>query len=230
MKFTFQTMPKDKTPNVFHYIKCHMVFNIKMEDFHRKAHLVWVGHMTHTPDTIIYFSVVIRETVHSALTIAALYDPEVKAADVLNAHVMASNREKVWTVLGLEFGDDAGKSAIILRALYSLESTGASFIVHLAQCMQELGYEFCNAYPDLWMKVKYRPEDKLEYYSYISFYMDDILCIHHDPGDALNKLNGYVLLKPSLVGSPNMYLGIKLKCMQLHNGIWALSISPYKYI
>ena len=60
------------------------------------------------------------------------------------------------------------------------------------------------------MKADYRPEDKLEYYSYILCYMDDILSIHHDPDDALNKLNGYVQLKPGSVRSPNVYLGTNL--------------------
>ena len=36
------------------------------------------------------------------------------AADILNAYAMAPNHEKIWTVLGPEFGDDAGKSAIII--------------------------------------------------------------------------------------------------------------------
>ena len=60
--------------------------------------------------------------------------------------------------------------------------------------------------------------------------MDDILCIHHDPDDVLNKLNEYVPLKPRSVGSPSMYLGTKLKHMQIHNGIWAWSMSPSKYV
>ena len=79
------------------------------------------------------------------------------------------------------------------------------------------------------MKAQYRPEDKLEYYSYILHYVDDILCIHHDPDDILSKLNGYVPLKPRSVGSPDMYLDTKLKLMQLHNGIWACSMNPSKY-
>ena len=80
------------------------------------------------------------------------------------------------------------------------------------------------------MKTEYRPEDKQEYYSYILCYVNDILCIHHDPNDLLNKLNGYVLLKPGSNGSPDMYLNMKLKCMNLYNGIWAWSISPPKYV
>ena len=76
----------------------------------------------------------------------------------------------------------------------------------------------------------YRPEDKLQHYSYILYYVDDILCIYHDPDDVFNKLKGYVLLKPGSVGSPNMYLGTMLKHMQLHNGIWAWSSSSFKYV
>ena len=73
--------------------------------------------MTHTPDTVTYSSVVTKETVCIALTMEALHDLEFKATDVLNAYMAAPNREKIWTVLGPEFGDDAGKSAIFIRAL-----------------------------------------------------------------------------------------------------------------
>ena len=67
------------------------------------------GHRTHTLDTIIYSSVVMRETVCITLTMVVLHDLEVKAADVLNAYVTAPNHEKIWTVLGQEFGDDVGE-------------------------------------------------------------------------------------------------------------------------
>ena len=69
------------------------------------------------------------------------------------------------------------------------------------------------------MKAEQRPKDKLEYYSYILCCMDDILCIHHDPDNVFNKLNGYMPLKPASDRTPNMYFGTKLKHMQLHNGI-----------
>ena len=48
--------------------------------------------MTHTPDTVTYSSVVTRETVHIALTMAALHNLEVKAGDVLNAYVTAPKK------------------------------------------------------------------------------------------------------------------------------------------
>ena len=70
--------------------------------------------MTKAPPTITYASVVSRETVRLALTIAALKDLEVKVGDVLNAYITAPITEKVWTILGPEFGPDAGKTAIIV--------------------------------------------------------------------------------------------------------------------
>ena len=85
------------------------------------------GHLTHTPDNITYSSLVTRETVCIALKMAALHDLEVKAADVLNAHVMVPNLEKIWTVVGPEFWGNTCKSAIIVRVLYGLKSVGAFF-------------------------------------------------------------------------------------------------------
>ena len=91
---------------------------------------------------------------HIALTMAVSHDLEVKTADVLNASVMALNRKKIQKVLGPEFGNNAGKSAMNVRVLCGLKSTGASFRANLEKCMWELGYQFCDADPDLWIKAK----------------------------------------------------------------------------
>jgi hypothetical protein len=65
--------------------------------------------------------------VHLTLSIAALNDLEVKVGDVLNAYITAPVKERVWTVLGPEFGHDIVKSAIMVHALYGLKSAGAAF-------------------------------------------------------------------------------------------------------
>ena len=91
--------------------------------------------MTEALATITYACIVSRETVSIALMIATLNDLEVKLDDILNAYVQASVTEKVWNTLGLEFGKDARKTAVIVRALYALESAGAAFRNHLARCM-----------------------------------------------------------------------------------------------
>ena len=40
------------------------------------------------------------------------------------------------------------------------------------------------------------------YYSYILCYVDDILCIHHDPLPILARLDKYFQFKPGSVGDP----------------------------
>jgi hypothetical protein len=92
-------------------------------------------------------------------------------------------------VLGPEFGDDAGKRALIVRALYGLKSAGAAFRNHLDECMKHLGWHPCRADRDLWMKAETRPDDGVLYWAYILIYADDILCVHHDPGSPLAKLD-----------------------------------------
>ncbi len=99
--------------------------------------------------------------------------------------------------------------------------------------MRSLGYKLCLADPDLWYKAcTWKGDlDNIEsYYSYILVYVNDILCIHEDPHSVLKVRNKYFPLKPESVGAPDIYLGAKLKLMQLKNGIWAWGISPSKYI
>ncbi len=188
------------------------------------------GHRTKAPATITYASVVSRETVRLDLTIASLNDLKVKVGDVLDAYITTPVKEKVWTVLGPEFGHDAGRSAIIVRALYGLKSAGAAFQAHLASFMCHMGYTSCKADPDLWLKAVTRPEDNVRYYAYILCYVDDILCIHHDPMSVMSEINIYFTLKPSSVGNPDIYLGTKLKQTQLPKGLMVWGLSPSKYV
>ncbi len=170
------------------------------------------GHLTQSPAAITYASVVSRETVRLALTFAFLNDLEVKVVDnVLNAYITAPVMEKVWTILGPKFGHDSGKSAVIVHAIYGLKSAGAAFRAHLPSFMRQMGYTSCKADPDMWLKAVTRPEDNVPYYAYILCYIDDILCIHHDPMSVMKEINGYLPLKPSSVGNPDIYLGTKLK-------------------
>ncbi len=158
------------------------------------------GHLTQAPATNTYASVVSRETVRLALTFASLNDLEVKVGNVLNAYITAPVMEKVWTILGPKFGHDSGKSAVIVCALYGLKSAGAAFRASLASFMRQMGFISCKADPDLWLKAVTRPEDNVQYYAYILCYVDDILCIHHDPMSVMKEINGYLPLKPSAVG------------------------------
>jgi hypothetical protein len=123
---------KDAIPPTYQEIICHMIFEVKMEYFHRKAQFVAGGHTTDTPHVITYASVVSRESTRIALILAALNDLEVTMGDIENTYLTAPITEKVWTASGPEFGEDAGKRALIVRALYGLKSAVAALRNHLA--------------------------------------------------------------------------------------------------
>ena len=71
----------EMAPRDHQFFKCHMIFDIKMEIFRRKARLVAGGHMTTVPAAVTYASVVSRETVRVALTLADLNGLEVQCGD-----------------------------------------------------------------------------------------------------------------------------------------------------
>jgi hypothetical protein len=207
-----------------------MIFDVKMEDFRRNARFVAGGHTTDTPHAMTYSSVVSRESVRVALTLDVLNDLDVEMADIENAYLTAPITEKFWTVLGTEFGNDAEKRALIVRALYGLTSAGAAFRNHLADCMTHLGWHPCRADRDLWMEAETRPDDGVLYWAYILIYVDDILCVHHDPGSPLTKLDEYFKMKEGSIQVPAFYLGATLKKTVLPNGVVAWGIISSKYV
>ena len=200
-----------------------------MEDFRQKARLVTGGHITKALATIMYASIVSKETVRIALMIDALNDLQVKLGDILNTHILAPVTEKVWTTLDPESSKDARNTSLIVRALHDLKSAGAAFMSNLAKCMESLGYESCKTDPDLWLKPEIRPEDRVKYYSFILCYVDDILCIHHNSDAVLERLHKSFPLKLGF-GKPDMYLGSKLCKTRLHNEAWASEMSPIQYV
>ncbi|KAI2491298.1 Reverse transcriptase (RNA-dependent DNA polymerase) [Fragilaria crotonensis] len=108
----------DDIPPGYQQIKCHLIFDVKMgENFRRKARFVAGGHTTEVPDTLVtYSSVVSRDSVRIALTIAALNGLQVMACDIQNAYLTADCREKIWTVAGPEFGSEAGTIFLVKKA------------------------------------------------------------------------------------------------------------------
>ena len=107
------------------------------------------GHITKAPATIIYYSVVLRKRVRIALMVTTLNDLKVKLGYILNTYVQASMTEKVWTILCPEFGKDASKTAVIIRASYGLKLAGAALRIHFTRCMESTGCESCEANLDL---------------------------------------------------------------------------------
>ena len=123
-----------------------------------------------------------------------------------------------------------GKKAIIVQALYGLKSAGAIFGNHIADCMCLLGYEPCRAEPDLWFKAQVRPDDGFEYYEYVLIYVDDRLAISHDAMAALYRMDKLFMMNKGYIGDPDIYLGAKMRKVQMDNGVFAWGMIPAKYV
>jgi hypothetical protein len=207
----------------------HLIWDVKM-DFTRKARWVLDGHKTPDPIHSTYAGVVSRESVRIAFTYAALNGLDICAADIRNAYLQAPSSAKDYVICGPEFGlENVGRVALIHRALYGGKSAGADFRNHLRSCMRHLDFSSCPADPDVWMRPAMKA-DGSEYYEYILLYTDDALCISEKPEMVLRReLGKYFELKEESIGPPKIYLGGRVRKVQLDNGVecWAFGSSQY---
>lgn len=213
-------------------IRCHIIFDVKMEGLVRKSRFVAGGHTTETPKSLTYASVVTRESVRLAFLVAALNDLNVLAADVGNAYLNADCREKIYFIAGSEFGSKKGKVLIIKKALYGLKSSGAAWRALFASTLTELGYKPSDADPDVWLKPAVKP-DGYEYYDMILVYVDDILHVSHyksyDEDPVMQEIGRIYQLKDGSVKPPTLYLGANVGSAVDDQGkkMWFLSASDY---
>ena len=79
-----------------------MIFDVKMK-LTRKDRLVAGGHSMVAPSSIIYLSVVSRDSVHIAFLIPGLNGLKVSACDIGNAYLNAQCQERFLSIDGQEF-------------------------------------------------------------------------------------------------------------------------------
>ena len=221
--------PESAIPVGYQQVKCHLIFDVKMgENFRRKARFVAGGHTTEVPNTLTYASVVSRDSVRIALTIAALNDLKVMACDIQNAYLTADCREKIWTKAGPEFGSEVGTLFLVKKALYGLKSAGAAFRSLLAETLHDIGYTPTKADPDVWLRPAVK-RDGFQYYEIVLCYVDDILAISMDPEATLKGLQVTFKLKDDKIEEPAMHLGAQLGRMTI-DGINCWTMSAEKYV
>jgi hypothetical protein len=191
------------------WIPFHMIFDVKL-DLTRKAHFVAGGHWTDPPTQVTYSSVITRESIHIAFTIAALNELDILSADIGNAYLQAPVREKVHTTVGPEFGPHRiGQTVIVVRAMYGLKSSGAAWHAQLSSTLHDMNFTPSLADPDVWLHPSSKPNGE-EYYEYILVYVDDILIVSHDPSQAMTTIRITYRLKEEPT-PPTTYLGATIK-------------------
>jgi hypothetical protein len=80
------------------------------------------------------------------------------------------------------------------------------------------------------MKAYTRPDDSVLYLEYILIYVDDIICVYHDPGAPLAKFDENFKMKEGSIQVPTFYVGAKLKKTVLPNGVVAWGMSSRNYV
>ena len=211
-------------------IRCHIIWDVKLgENFRRKARLVAGGHVTELPSSITYSSVVSRDSVRIALTVAALNGLKVLACDIQNAYLSAPCREKVYCIAGAEFGSEAGQIMIVKMALYGLRSSGASFRSMLADTIWNQQYRPSKADPDVWLRPAVLP-DGTKYYEMVLCYVDDVISISHRPMDVIDGIRKTFKLKDDKAEEPEMYLGGNISRARTANDVECWTLSSEKYV
>ncbi len=117
---------------------------------------------------------------------------------------------------------------IIARALYGLKSSGAAWRSTLAQTMEALGYRSTQADPDVWIK-RASKRDGSDYYKLMLIYVDDVLHIAEDPGEAMQKIGKVYRLKDG-TGETERYLGGNIERVQTGDDSIAWSLSCHDYL
>ena len=96
----------------------HWVFAVKT-DLRHKARMVMGGHVTNADDMDKYAATTSMNGVKLQLYLTARDRKELISGDVGSAYLNSFTQEKIWTVLGPEFGDAEGKVEVV-KSLYGL--------------------------------------------------------------------------------------------------------------
>ena len=139
-------------------------FDIKLgENFQPKSIMVSGGHTTNTPSSVTYSSVVLQDLVRIGIMVEVLNSLDLRADDIENSYLTAPCHENIWTRAGPEFGIDEGKLYIVVRSLYSLKSSGASFRYFFDERLNYMGFKSSVTDPSVWYREDMK-SDCEEYY------------------------------------------------------------------
>ena len=191
-----------KLPSTYQFAPLRMIFDIKKEDFRRKARLVAGGHVVNASMFESYSSVVQTISLRMLQTIALNEGLDIMTADVGNAFIQAYTNEKIYSRCGKEFGDREGCIVEIKKALYGLSTSARQWSLELGDKLRTLGFKPSRADPDLWIRMA----DDGTHYEYIATHVDDLIIASKNPDKYIKKLKENYPLR-HVQKNPDFYLG-----------------------
>ena len=120
--------------------------------------------------------------------------------------------------------------AVIVRALYGLKTSGASWRQHLSNEIVNLGFTDTKGDSDVYRRRASKPSGQA-YYEYLVVYVDDIICVSHNPKHWMDILKTSYRLRN--VGIPTKFLGSNIKKWRyineegVTNTCWAMGSETY---
>ena len=158
--------------------------------------------MTRPPKESVCTSVAFLRSIRMVAFLAELNELELFAADVGNAYLEATTQEKVCFKAGPEFGEWAGHTLLIKKALYGLRSSGKMFHQKFSDTMRALNFQPSFADPDVWFR------DAGDCYEYVCTYVEDLLVAMKNPQEFMEQLQSDPFnYKLKGVGPPKYHLG-----------------------
>ena len=197
---TFKILPRGSSPPAgYQKIPTITTFAVK-HDGRRKMRECAGGHVTAPPTEDIYSTVVAPDGVRCVILISVMNDLTLWGGDVGNAYLNGYTKEKVYTILGPEYGPELeGRIAIVVKSYYGLKTSSARWSEHLADTLRNLGWKACKALNDVWM----RERDGI--YEFLCVYSDDILVASKNPKAVFDEMEVTYTFKG--VGEPEFFLG-----------------------
>ena len=136
-------------------INCHIIFDICM-DFQQKSGFLVGGHATEGPNSIMYSSVVSRDSICIGFLLAYIYGVDITDIDLDNKYLNAQCVNKIWSVGGKEYREDKGHIVLFVRNLYGLKSAGSLWRSALAKTLREIGLKTTMEEPKVWIRAEMR--------------------------------------------------------------------------
>ena len=146
------------------------------------------GHLNPDPIDSIYSGVVSTRSLRLSIFLAKLSNVKVCAADIGNAYLEATTKEKLYIVAGPEFEEIQGHILVIHKALYGLNSSCLRWSHEIHDIILELNFRPCKTHPCVWLREM---KDK---YKNIAIYVDD-LHIASEPHKIIKDLKDKFMLK-----------------------------------
>ena len=176
--------------------------------------------MTDTPIESMYSGVVSVRRLWMVLFIAELNQLETWGADIRNAYLEATTKEKVYVIGDQGFGDLCGHTLIIHKALYGLKTSGKRWHERFVDVLRAEGFVMCKGDCEVWMR------DMGDHYEYIAVYVDDLTIASRNAAKIVQTLREKYNFKIKGDGELSFHLG----CNYTRDQDGTLFAEPKKYL